>query len=51
VWSRNLELEEAKAGYRAVKNTTTMGLTPGKQRSLVYYREYTYCKVAFDRKA
>jgi hypothetical protein len=25
VWSRNLENEEAKACYRAVENTTTMG--------------------------
>jgi hypothetical protein len=25
VWSKNLEREEAKARYRAVKNTTTMG--------------------------
>ena len=25
VWSRNLVNEEAKARYRAVKNTTTMG--------------------------
>ena len=25
VWSRNLEHEEAKARYRAVKNITTMG--------------------------
>jgi hypothetical protein len=31
VRSRNLGNEEAKARYRAVKNTTTMGLTPGKQ--------------------
>jgi hypothetical protein len=25
VWSRNLENEEAKARYRAVENTPTMG--------------------------
>ena len=30
VWSRNLELEEAKARYRAVKNTTTMGCNARK---------------------
>jgi hypothetical protein len=29
--ARNLENEEAKARYRAVKNTTTRVVTPGKQ--------------------
>jgi hypothetical protein len=30
VWSRNLENEEAKARYRAVENTTTMGCNARK---------------------
>jgi hypothetical protein len=30
VWSRNLEKEEAKARYRAVENTNTMGSNAGK---------------------
>ena len=29
----------------------TPGKQTNKQRSLVYYTEYTYCKVAFDRRA
>jgi hypothetical protein len=30
VWSRNLENEEAKARYRAVENTPTMGCNAKK---------------------
>ena len=41
VWSRNLENEEAKARYRAVENTTTMGCNARKtnkqQTKWVYY--------------
>jgi hypothetical protein len=33
VWSRNLENEEAKARYRAVENTTTMGCNARKTNS------------------
>jgi hypothetical protein len=35
VWSRNLELEEAKTRYRAVKNTTTMGCNAKKTNKLI----------------
>jgi len=37
VWSRNLENEEAKARYRAVKIQPQWVVTPGKQASLLYY--------------
>jgi hypothetical protein len=43
VWSRNLENEEAKARYRAVENTTTMGCNATKtneQQALVI--QYSY---------
>jgi hypothetical protein len=33
VWLRNLENEEAKARYRAVENTTTMGCNAKKTNS------------------
>ena len=51
VWSRNLENEEAKARYRAVKNTTTMGCNARKTNNMFragllliirrYYSVYT----------
>jgi hypothetical protein len=36
VWSRNLENEEAKARYRAVENTTTMGCNAKKTNNKQY---------------
>jgi hypothetical protein len=35
VWYRNLEHEEAKARYRAVKNTTTMSCN-AKKKQIIY---------------
>jgi hypothetical protein len=42
VWSRNLENEEAKARYRAVKNTTTMGCKARKtnKQTCAIYLEF-----------
>jgi hypothetical protein len=52
VWTRNLENEEAKARYRAVENTTTMGCNAGKQTNnssrtgcLIIYR-YEKCFIS-----
>jgi hypothetical protein len=39
VWSRNLENEEAKARYRAVKNTTTMGCNARKTNNYVLEKQ------------
>jgi hypothetical protein len=45
VWSRNLEKEEAKARYRAVENTTTMGCNgrkTNKQQTIINKNPTTY---------
>jgi len=44
VWSRNLENEEAKVRYRAVKNTTTMGFNARKTNKQTYVYNKTSIK-------
>ena len=42
VWSRNLEIEEAKARYRAVKVQPQWVVTPGKQTTTTTYPIYNH---------
>jgi len=44
VWSRNLENEEAKARYRAVKIQTQWVVTSGKQTTTRTVYKITYCR-------